>query len=67
MIDATRFDLMKRKHGAYVSWAVWAPLTGAPKSNMGNLDVLCEKANPTLLETLNPGVVMVGLNMLTHC
>jgi hypothetical protein len=63
MIDATRFDLIKRKHGAYASWAVWAPPTGAPKSNMGNLEVLDEKANPTLLETLNPGVVMVGLNI----
>ena len=30
---------------------------------MGNLEVLDEKANPTLLETLNPGVVMVGLNI----
>ena len=29
---------------------------------MGNLDVLDERANPALLATLNPGVVMVGLN-----
>ncbi len=63
MIDSTRFELMKRRHGAYGSWAVWAPPSGAPKSNMGNLDVLDEHANPALLETLNPGVVMVGLNI----
>jgi hypothetical protein len=62
VIDAARFDLIKRKHGAYASWAVWAPPSGAPKTNMGNLEVLDEKANPTLLETLNPGVVMVALN-----
>jgi hypothetical protein len=30
---------------------------------MGNLEALDEKANPKLLEALNPGVVMVGLNI----
>lgn len=63
MIDAAHFDLMKRKHGAYGSWAIWAPQSGTPKSNMGNLEVLNELANPALLEMLNPGVVMVGLNI----
>ncbi|HXG87469.1 MAG TPA: hypothetical protein VNJ02_03955 [Vicinamibacterales bacterium] len=63
MIDPARFDLIKRRHGAYGSWAVWAPPTSAPKSNMGDLTVLDELANQTLLETLNPGVVMIGLNI----
>jgi hypothetical protein len=63
MIDQTRLDLIRRKHGAYASWAVWAPPSGAPKSNMGNLDVLDERANPAVLATLNPGVVMIGLNL----
>jgi hypothetical protein len=30
---------------------------------MGNLQVLDERANPALLETLNPSVVMIGLNI----
>jgi len=63
MIDAARFDLIKRKHGAYGSWAVWAPPTSTPKSNMSDLTVLDELAHPQLLETLNPGVVMIGLNI----
>ncbi|MDR7523751.1 MAG: hypothetical protein QN168_14990 [Armatimonadota bacterium] len=63
MIDSTRFDLIKRKHGAYASWAVWAPPTGGPKSNVGDLKVLDPQANPRLLKTLNPAVVMVGLNI----
>src|SRR5262245_32730437 len=54
---------MKSRHGAYGSWAVWAPPTSAPKSNIGNLEVLDEHANPALLETLNLAVVMVGLNI----
>ena len=63
MIDQTRLDLIRRKHGTYASWAVWAPPSGAPKSNMGNLDVLDERANPAVLATLNPGVDMIGLNL----
>jgi hypothetical protein len=63
MIDAARFDLIKRRHGAYGSWAVWAPPTSNPKSNMGDLAVLDELANQAPLETLNPSVVMIGLNI----
>jgi hypothetical protein len=63
MIDTARFDLIKRRHGAYGSWAVWAPPTSNPKSNMGDLTVLDELANQALLGTLNPGVVMIGLNI----
>lgn len=62
MIDFVRFDLIRRKHGVYGSWAVWAPPLSTPKSGVGDLWVLDEQANPLLLETLNPGVVMVGLN-----
>lgn len=67
MIDVDRFELIKRKHGAYGSWAIWAPATGSPKSNMGDLTVLDQKANPALLHTLNPDVVMVGLNVSRYC
>ena len=63
MIDAARYDFIKQRHGAYGSWAVWAPPTSTPKSNMGDLTVLDELVNHTLFETLNPGVVMIGLNI----
>lgn len=63
MIDATRFKLIKRRHGSYGSWAVWAPQGQTPKSNMGDIEVLDPRANPSLLRTLNPGVVMIGLNL----
>ncbi len=63
MIDATHFELIKRKHGSYGSWAVWASQGQTPKSNMGDIEVLDPRANPSLLQTLNPGVVMVGLNL----
>jgi hypothetical protein len=63
VIDSGSFDLIKRRHGAYGSWAVWALPTSTAKSNMGDLTVLDELANQTLLETLNPHVVMIGLNI----
>ncbi|HQO79311.1 MAG TPA: hypothetical protein PLG17_12470, partial [Thermodesulfobacteriota bacterium] len=63
MIDATHFELIKRKHGSYGSWAVWASQGQTPKSNMRDIEVLDPRANPSLLQTLNPGVVMVGLNL----
>jgi len=63
MIDATRFDLIQQRHGGYASWAVWAAQSERPKSNMGNLGVLDRFSNPRLLEVLNPGIVMVGLNL----
>jgi len=63
MIDAARFDLIKRRHGAYGSWALWAPPSSSPKSTMGDLTVLDRLANQALLATLNPGVVMIGLNI----
>jgi hypothetical protein len=66
LIDALRLDLIKRKHGAYASWAVWAPPSGVPKSNMSNMDVLDERRNPALLETLNPSVVMIALNVASR-
>ena len=60
-IDRERFDLIKRKHGSYASWAVWAPPTLGPKSNMGDLSIFDIDAHPETLRALNSDVVMVGL------
>jgi hypothetical protein len=62
-ITRERFDLIKLKHGGYSSWAVWAPGTRGPKSGIGDLSVLDANANPMVLQTVNPTVVMVGLNI----
>jgi hypothetical protein len=57
------FDLIKSKHGAYSSWAVWAPPGDLPKSNIADLGVLDPDQNPNLLSTLRNDVVMLGLNL----
>jgi len=62
MIDLARFNLMRERHGSYGSWAVWAQQSGAPKSNMGDIQILDENVNPKLLEMLKPNIVMIGLN-----
>ena len=63
VIERETFDLIKRKHGAYASWAVWAEPTGGPKSNIGDLSVLDPDHNPGLLPTLRSNVVMLALNL----
>lgn len=62
MIDGIHFENMERKHGAYASWAVWASAGLTPKSNIGDMTVFDRAQNPTLLRSINPNVVMVGLN-----
>ena len=64
MIERSAFDAIKSKHGAYASWALWSPpISGRPKSNIGDLDVLDPERNPALLSTLRNDVVMLGLSL----
>jgi len=62
MIGLNLFNSIKRKHGSYASWAVWAPVGEKPKSNMADMSVFDLDANPGLLALLKPDVLMVGLN-----
>ena len=62
MIASTRYDYIKKKHGAYGSWAIWPPAGDKPKSNMGDMSIFHPDRNPRLFESLNPQVIMVGLN-----
>ena len=63
MIDRTRFDFIRQKHGGYASWAVWAEVSATPKSNVGDMSIFDLEANRSLLETIKGDVVMVGLNI----
>ena len=62
MIDLKLFKSIKRKHGSYASWAVWAASSGKPKSNMSDLTAMDVDSNPGLLKIFRPGVIMAGLN-----
>jgi hypothetical protein len=60
MIDIQQFENIKRKHGGYASWAVWADAAKKPKSNMGDVSHF---QNDRVLSLLKNDVVMVGLNI----
>ncbi|MGI8484956.1 MAG: hypothetical protein ACR2OU_11930 [Thermomicrobiales bacterium] len=64
MISRERFDNVKAKWGAYSSWAVWRRIGpgDAPKKDIGDLSILDPVQNPALLESLNPNIVLLGLN-----
>lgn len=67
-IERERFETIRAKHGAHASWAVWreAAPTDKPKAHVGDLSVLDLEANPELLDTLKPEVVLLGLNASTR-
>jgi hypothetical protein len=60
MIDIQQFENIKKKHGSYASWAVWANASeNEPKSNMDDLSAFDDAR---VLSSLRNDVVMVGLN-----
>jgi hypothetical protein len=63
MISRDRFDDVKAKWGAYSSWAVWKRIGSgdAPKKDIGDQRIDPDK-HPEFLETLNPNIVLLGLN-----
>jgi hypothetical protein len=62
MIQQARYELIKKKHGNYASWAIWSPPGERPKSKTGDMNVFDLDKNNGLLATLNPNIVMVALN-----
>ena len=62
MISHDRYELIRGKYGKVASWAVWDAQGDRPKSNMGPQRIFDLDLNPTLLDTITPSVVMVGLN-----
>jgi hypothetical protein len=63
MIDTKQFESIKRKHGGYASWAVWADAGEKPKSNIGDMSIFDLDSQPTLMNVLRNDVIMVGLNI----
>ena len=62
MITKDHYTEIVDKYGEFASWAIWAKEDIKPKSNIGDMSIFDLNKNPNLLETLNPNVVMVGLN-----
>jgi hypothetical protein len=62
VIDRERFDSVRQKYGHYASWAVWGAEGLTPKSGMGDISFF-ENPKEEFLATLNPEVILVGLNI----
>ncbi len=62
MILRDRYENIRTKYGKVASWAVWDEKGERPKSNMSPRAVFDLSLNPSLLDVLNPNIVMVGLN-----
>ncbi len=62
MISRQRFEAVKEKYGHYSSWAVWCAEGEAPKDGMGDISFFDDPSDD-FLATLNPEVVLVGLNI----
>lgn len=62
MIDKNLYLEINKKYGEFASWAVWKDEGEKPKSNIGDMSVFDLEKNHQLLATLNPEVIMVGLN-----
>jgi hypothetical protein len=62
MITKEHYIEIEGKYGEFASWAIWANEDIKPKSNIGEMSIFDLNKNPNLLETLNPNVIMVGLN-----
>ena len=62
MITKEHYIEIAKKYGEFASWAVWVNEDVKPKSNIGDMSIFDLDLNTTLLETLNPNVIMVALN-----
>ena len=58
-MDKDTYDHIKLKYGLHSSWAIWAEEGSTPKSNMEDISVFDD---PSILNILNPNIVLVGLN-----
>jgi hypothetical protein len=63
VIDRGVFEQIKRKHGHYASWAVWADGSGKPKDGVGDLSLFDIERDDRVLGLLHSRFVLVGLNI----
>jgi len=60
MVSREKFEEIKEKYGFWSSWALWADVEEAPKSNVGDLSIF---EGDEFLSRLNAEFVLVGLNI----
>jgi hypothetical protein len=61
-MDIVKYETIKTKYGSMSSWAIWKNQEKNTKSGMGDIS-LFHNPSDTTLQTLNPNIILVGLNI----
>ena len=64
-ISLEHYEKIKKNYGSMSSWAIWAEQGENMKSAMGDISFF-ENPTTTTLNTLNPNIILVGLNISKH-
>jgi hypothetical protein len=64
-MNLTEYEKIKKKYGSMSSWAIWSEQGENIKSNMEDISFF-ENPTTTTLNTLNPNIILVGLNISKH-
>ena len=64
-MDLIEYEKIKAKYGSMSSWAIWSEQGENIKSNMGDISFF-ENPTITTLKSLNPNIILVGLNISKH-
>ena len=64
-MDLIKYEKIKTKYGGMSSWAIWSEQGETKKSNMEDISFF-ENPTTTTLNTLNPNIILVGLNISKH-
>ena len=64
-MDLIEYEKIKAKYGTMGSWAIWSEQGENIKSNMGDISFF-ENPTMTTLNSLNPNIILVGLNISKH-
>ena len=62
ILSREQYDYIKEKYGHMSSWAIWSKQNGKSKSGMDDISFFYNPSN-TILDTLNPNIILVGLNI----
>ena len=62
VISREMYEYVKEKYGHMSSWAIWSEQNSNVKSGMGDISFF-ENPSKTTLDTLNPNIILVGLNI----
>ena len=62
LLSREQYEYVKEKYGHMSSWAIWSKQNGKSKTGMDDISFF-NNPSKTTLDTLNPNIILVGLNI----